>query len=114
MALFRRYFGGRAGVELGVHDVIDDHLGVVLLAPLLDEHLVEPLVVGRDKVLPLHDPEGLLALGAGLLRRVNERARESSRAGCLDELSAPEMPGMRVVTHGVLLVDVVAAILRPR
>src|SRR5690349_21647515 len=104
MALFRRDFGGGAGVQLGIDDVIDDHLGVVLLTPLLDEHVVEPLVVGRNEVFPLHDLERLLARRARLLRRVDERTCEGRRTDGFDELSAPETsPETRIVTRIVVV-----------
>ena len=39
--------------EQGVVDVVDLDLDVVLLAPLLDVRVVEPLVVGGHEVRPL-------------------------------------------------------------
>ena len=48
-------------------DVVDDDVGVVLLAPLLAEGAVEPGVVGGDEVAPLQNLESFL-LGSGALR----------------------------------------------
>src|SRR5262249_24845809 len=61
VALLRGDLGGGDGVEAGGADVVDDDLGVVLLAPLLDVGAVEPNVIAGDEVIPLEDPQLLPA-----------------------------------------------------
>ena len=93
MPLLRRGLGRRTIGDVVEPDVVDDHLGVVPLAPLLDVGVVEPGVVARDGVLPLQDSEGLL-LGSGAAwhhhwRHASYqgggsgRLKKSSRRACL-------------------------------
>ncbi len=66
---FSRGFGGQIGE---VH-VVNNDIGVVLVSPLLGKGLVEPFVIGRNKVRPLHDFEGLL-LSCGPFRKQESRS----------------------------------------
>ena len=81
VALLRRDFRRRARRNQGEVDVVDDHFGVVLLAPFLGVLVVEPLVVGGDEVAPLQD---LQRLGRARGRHVKERADAggNARGGC--------------------------------
>src|SRR5262249_49625344 len=75
VTLLRRDFRGGRGVDGGDADVVDDHLGIVLLAPLLDVLAVEPLVVVWNEVVPLHNAYPLLRreglFGQGQRSRAN-------------------------------------------
>ena len=71
----RRDLGRPAAVEQGVVDVVDLDLDVVLLPPLLDVRVVEPLVVGRHEVSPGHDPK----IACELLVREPQRPVETER-----------------------------------
>ena len=53
-------FSRSLGRQVGEVYVIDNDVGIVLVAPLLGKGLVEPIVIGWNKVGPLHDFEGLL------------------------------------------------------
>jgi hypothetical protein len=53
MPLLRRNFRGCARLDQSEIDVVDDHLGVVLLSPFLGVSVVEPFVVSRHEVAPL-------------------------------------------------------------
>ena len=101
MTLLGRDLSGGAGVEAGDPDVVDGHLGVVLLAPLDDVLLVEPLVVGRHEVDPLEDPEllpgGVRSPGDDDVGA--EAGGHRARAGGLDEVTA----SYRSTTHTLLL-----------
>ncbi len=66
VALARRGLRRRPRGDLLDGDVIDDHLGVVPLAPLPGQHAFEPPVVLGQEVCPLGDPE---RLPPGLPRR---------------------------------------------
>ena len=57
VAALSSHFRGGPGWKFGQVDVIDPNLGVVRLAPTLDVHVVEPLVVRRHEVTPLDDAE---------------------------------------------------------
>jgi len=83
VALLRRDLCRGGGVDGRDADVVDDHLGIVLLAPLLDVLAVEPLVVVGDEVVPLEDPQRLL--GRESLLRHGQRGR--ANACNLDELA---------------------------
>ena len=65
--------------KLGEVDVVDHHLGVVLLAPRLHVLVVEPAVVRRHEVAPLHDPERPGQLLAAVLRHGRDRALDAGR-----------------------------------
>src|SRR6185437_10025381 len=51
-------FGSRSRGHVRHRDVVDGDGNLVLLAPVLCE-LVEPFVIGRNEVTPLHDRKGL-------------------------------------------------------
>lgn len=59
VARLGRGFRGRTRGDVGDRDVVDSDLDVVLLTPVLCER-IEPLVVLRDEVAPLHDGEGFV------------------------------------------------------
>jgi hypothetical protein len=91
VALLRGDLGRGAGVDLADRDVVDGDAGVVLLAPLLAEHAVEPLVVARDEVAPLDDLERLpLRAGAAGSDARPRRRGERAEAGDLHEFPAGE------------------------
>src|SRR5262249_32334265 len=50
----RRGFGSSSGSDVLHRDMIDRDLDVVLIAPILCE-FVEPFVIGRNEMTPLHD-----------------------------------------------------------
>ena len=71
----RRDLGRSRAEEQREVDVVDGHLDVVLLAPLLDVRVVEPLVVVGDEVRPLQD----LQLPRELLPRIAQRPVDAER-----------------------------------
>src|SRR6185503_9128704 len=62
---------------------VDDHLGIVLLSPLLDVFVVEPLVVAGHEVVPLQDTQRLLR-GEGFSGKCQRR---STRTGHLNQFT---------------------------
>src|SRR5262249_40652257 len=86
--------GRAARVDLGRRDVVDDHVGRVLLAPGLREGAVEPPVVAGNEVAPLQNPQRLAGRGGRppLARATGEgRKRAGRREGAArgsDELAA--------------------------
>ena len=75
-----RGLGCRARGDVRDRDVVDRDGDLVLLAPVLGE-LVEPFVVSRDEVAPLHDRQ---RLGVGQ-RAGDKRRRERRRRAGGDE-----------------------------
>src|SRR5207245_10858420 len=74
----------RVAMSVCITTFAADHLVVVLLPPLMDVLAVEPLVVGRNEVIPLHDPQRLLRRES--LFRQGER---SGASAChLDQLAS--------------------------
>src|SRR6185295_19906569 len=81
-------------------------LGVVRLAPALDVGVVEPLVVGRDEVAPLDNPERSCQLlvtelgctrGSGLRYRSAVGDQEGARAGLPEDLPACDAPARHLL-----------------
>jgi hypothetical protein len=67
-------------------DVVDNHFGIVLLAPFLDVDGIEPFVVARNEMVPLHDLESLGgARGIDVKKRTGAR-RKTGACG----IAAPE------------------------
>src|SRR5215472_14614605 len=100
VALLRRHFRGSArGNEIEV-DVVDDNLGIVLLAPVLGVLIVEPLVVSGHEVAPLQNFQGLRRTGGGCMKeRADARCYACGRSG-LDKFAARGAAGLANV-HGV-------------
>src|SRR5207248_4340247 len=94
--LLGRHLRCRGGVDGGNADVIDDDVGIVLLAPFLDVLVVEPLVVTRHEVVPLQDLQRL-ARGAAPARQ--QQPRRSVSPCRLDDFAPGEPP----VSHELLL-----------
>jgi hypothetical protein len=65
--------GGDAAGQVGLVDVVDDHLGVVGLPPALGVDVVEPLVVCGHEVAPLQDLERPFELLVPILRDGGDR-----------------------------------------
>src|SRR5262245_28662638 len=91
MALLGTDFRGRARLDEREVDVVDDDLGIVLLAPVLRVLGVEPFVVTRDEVAPLQDLE---RLGGARRRRVEEwtNARRNACGTCRPDDVAAGQP----------------------
>src|SRR5260221_14344128 len=70
--------GCATGGEVNEVDMVNRHLGIVFLAPLLAESLVEPFIVRGNKVAPLDDLQRLL-LGCGTLRKQKRRTPRAGR-----------------------------------
>jgi hypothetical protein len=85
-----RDLGGGARRKVGEVDVVDDHVRVVVLAPDLRVHVVEPRVVGRDEMTPLDDLQRVLRRLVRVLRRAGD-GRLRHRAA-VEEHRRPE-PG---------------------
>src|SRR5207248_9601524 len=88
--------GGHAAREVGLVNVVDGHVGVVRLAPALRVLVVEPLVVRRDEVAPLQDPQRALELLAPELRGAGHGALRAEAAvdedDCAGGCAAEDFP----------------------
>ena len=81
--------------ELSEVDVVDLHVRVVLVAPVLRVGLVEPDVVRRHEVTPLDDLERVLVLPVDVLRdRRGRNLRQRPRVGDQEpaETAADHLP----------------------
>src|SRR5215470_6575520 len=59
MAFAAGKFGGGNIADLFYWNVINDDLGIVLIAPIPRKDILKPSVILRQKMRPLCDPEGL-------------------------------------------------------
>ncbi len=79
-------FGLRAAVEAGHADAVDDHLGVVGVAPLSGEDVVEPVIELRHEMIPLQNRQAVFFLRVGELR--NQEAAGGGRAGEFEQFAS--------------------------
>ena len=90
------HLGRRAGADPGDADVVHGHFRVVLIAPLLDIFLVEPLVEGGDEVHPLKNFQSFLRGSAVRAPRQNQGRTQSSSErpsrGRFNEIASGESP----------------------
>src|SRR5262249_24254954 len=84
----RRNFRRSAGFDQREVDVVDNHLSVVLLAPVLGVFVVEPLVVGRNEVAPLQDLQGLCGAGGRRMKERTDARRRACGSSRLDDVAA--------------------------
>ncbi|MNN35075.1 hypothetical protein D3C81_1489130 [compost metagenome] len=100
MSLLCRHFGRRARGQRGDADVVDHHLGIVLLAPLFHVGVVEPLVVARHEMVPLQDLQrALRRVGIARDHERPEAGGKPDRAGGPDQC-APAVVGIRIGAGG--------------
>jgi len=78
VTLLGRHLGGRARIDRWNPDVIDDHLRVVLLAPLPGICVVEPFVVGGHEVAPLENLQRVARRACRTRDDVRSHARRKS------------------------------------
>mgnify|MGYP001824801823 CR=1 FL=1 len=75
-------FGSSHLTDLTKTDIRYHHIGIIFPPPVPDEHLVEPGLVGGNKVLPPHDTEGVSTrpcLSAHDCRRTNQSGHSAGK-----------------------------------
>ena len=86
--------------ELGQRDVVDLHVGVVPVTPVLRVGLVEPDVVSGHEVAPLDDLERVLVLLVDVLRHPG--CRRLRQRAAVEDQESPEAPAQHLAARQAL------------